>query len=571
MLALPAASFVERLFFGSSSALAIPLVQHLNLVLAFAGAALAAREGKLLRLATGEFRDRLPCWLALFSTLAASLATGLLARAAAELVRLERETETEIAGTLPLWPFLGVMPLALLAIGMRLSLARDLGRVARLFAVLALALGVALGGAALLDRPAWPWVSAFVLAGLLGAPLYVPLAGSAIALFLAQGIPGAAVTAEMLQLTTSPFLPAIPLFTLAGFLLTEGSARRLLEVFRALFGWMSGGTAVVCALLCAFFSIFTGGSGVTILALGGLLFHALRGDGYRENLALGLLTASGSIGILLPPALPLILFGIAAQVPIEDLFRGGILPGALLVGLLAGWGMWAGARSHVPRTPFRAGAALRASWKAKFELLMPVLMLYLLFSGRATLLEAASWTAIYALVVGTLVHRELSPSRDLLRVLRECAVLLGGVLLILCAAKGLSSYLVDAEIPRRLLELMRASVDSSWVFLLCLNGFLLVVGCFLDIYSATFVVVPLILELGRAYGIHPVHLGIIFIANLELGYLTPPVGLNLFLASYRFQRPLLVVARSVLPMLILLAIGVLVITYVPWMTTVFLR
>jgi tripartite ATP-independent transporter DctM subunit len=572
LVVLPMSSFFGRLCFDSASAIALPLTQHANLLLAFAGASLAAREKKLLRLATVDFFEKLPRLRPLLgpAAIVGTATTGLLARASWEIVQLEREFPTNVAGLFPLWPLLYVLPIAFLGIGARLAWASEIPKGARIVALLALIAGAAIGGGPLLGRAAWPAVVVLILAGAFGAPLFVPLGGSALFLFLAQGspgdpYPGASVPTEMLQLATSPFLPAIPLFTLLGLLLTEGSARRLLEVFRAFFGWLPGGTAVVCVVLCAFFSVFTGGSGVTILAVGGLLFSALKHDGYREDFSLGLVTGSGALGILLPPALPLILFGIAAQVPIEELFRGGILPGALMVLLVAFHGMEAGKRANVPRTPFRAEAAWRALWSAKFELLLPLVTLALLFSGFATLLEAAAGTVLYALVV-QLLQREVRP-RDLPRILRECGALLGGVLIILCAAKGLSSYFVDAEIPTKLLATVQASVHSRWVFLLALNVFLLIVGCFLDIYSATFVVVPLLLELGRAYGVDPVHLGILFIANLELGYLTPPVGLNLFLASYRFEKPLVTVVRASLPMILILGFGVLLITYLPWLTT----
>jgi tripartite ATP-independent transporter DctM subunit len=577
LVALPLGSFLGRSLFDSASAVAIPLAQHANLLLAFVGASLAARENKLLRFATVEYMERMPR-LKQVLPLAAFLAcgtTGMLARASYELVKLEREFPTNIAGLFPLWPLLWVLPLAFLGIGLRLAWGKELKSWARLLALAALAAGAGFGGGPLLGRPAGPGIALLILSALLGAPLYVPLAGSALLLFLAQGTPGdvypgAAVPTEMLQLATSPFLPAIPLFTLIGLLLTEGAARRLLAVFRAFFGWLPGGTAVVCAALCAFFSIFTGGSGVTILALGGLLFQALKADGYREEFSLGLVTGSGALGILLPPALPLILFGIAAQIPIEELFRGGILPGALMVALVALAGMRAGASAKVPRSPFRLDAALRALWQAKFELCLPLVTLGLLFSGFATLLESAAGTVVYTLGVQLFVQRDVRP-RDLLRILRECGALIGGVLIILCAAKGLSSYFVTENIPTRLLELVQGHVHSRWAFLLALNAFLLVVGCFLDIYSATFVIVPLLLELGRAYGVDPVHMGILFIANLELGYLTPPVGLNLFLASYRFERPLLVVARAAVPMILILGFGVLLITYVPWLTLALAR
>lgn len=575
--ALPLGALVAREVFGSATAVAIPLAQHANLLLAFAGAVLAARERKLLRLATAEFVEKRP-GLRLAAGLADAVSCftlGLLARATMELIAIEREFPTEVAGLFPLWPLLWVLPVAFVAIGARLATGGAAPLATKLSAFGLLGAGLALGCQPFLGFPAWPPVVVLLAASALGAPLFVSLAGIALFLFLAGGTSedlflGAAVPTEMLQLATSPFLPAIPLFTLLGLLLTEGAARRLLAVFRALFGWVPGGTAVVCALLCTFFSIFTGGSGVTILALGGLLFAAMRADGYGERASLGLITGSGALGILLPPALPLILFGIAAEVPIEELFRGGILPGALMMTMVAAYAMYAGIGAGVARAPFAIAELGRALWAAKFELLLPLVTLGLLFSGKATLLESAAGTVVYAFLVQAFVHRELG-WKDLPRVLRECGTLLGGVLIILCAAKGLSSWFVDAMIPMRLLEWVQAHVEARWAFLLALNLLLLVVGCFLDIYSATFVVVPILLPLGLHYGVDPVHLGILFIANLELGYLTPPVGLNLFLASYRFEKPLVVVTRAVLPMLLILGLGVLLITYLPWLTLVFVR
>lgn len=572
---LPLGAFVAREVFGSATAVAIPLAQHANLLLAFAGAVLAAREKKLLRLATVEFLEKAPRLrvVSAGASVVSSFTLGLVARATLLLIAVEREFPSEVAGLFPLWPLLCVLPVSFVAIALRLATASELARPARYLALAGLAAGLGLGCEPFVGAPAWPAVTLLLVALLFGAPLFVPLAGIPTFLFLAGaddvGL-GAAVPAEMLQLATSQFLPAIPLFTLLGLLLTEGAAKRLLAVFRALFGWVPGSTAVVSALLCAFFSIFTGGSGVTILALGGLLFAALRQDGYGERASLGLVTGSGALGILLPPALPLILFGIAAEVPIEELFRGGILPGALMVTMVALYAMFAGVRAGVARAPFRLAPVGRALWEAKFELALPLVTLGLLFSGRATLLESAAGTVVYALLVQLLFHRELG-LRDLPRILRECGSLLGGVLIILCAAKGLSSWFIDAQVPMHLLAWVQGSVESPLAFLLALNLFLLVVGCFLDIYSATFVVVPILLPLGAHYGIDPVHLGILFIANLELGYLTPPVGLNLFLASYRFEKPLMVVTRAVLPMLAILGLGVLLITYVPWLTLVFVR
>jgi C4-dicarboxylate transporter, DctM subunit len=365
----------------------------------------------------------------------------------------------------------------------------------------------------------------------------------------------------------SPTLPAIPLFTLAGFLLAEGKASaRLLRVFRAWFGWIPGGTAVVCAFLCSFFTVFTGGSGVTILALGGVLFPALLKDGYRERFALGLMTAAGSLGLLLPPALPLILYGVVAQIPIEDLFIGGILPGLLLTTLIAAWGVREGIVSGAGRQQFDLREAFTSIGGAVWELAMPLVVLVAMFSGYATAVEAAALVAVYALVVQTMVRRDLSIRGDLLRVLTECAVVVGGVLVILGVAVGFTNYLVGAQVPAQLLSWSQQHIGSRVVFLLALNLFLLAVGWLMEIFAAIVVVVPLIVPLGAAFGIHPVHLGIIFIANLELGFLTPLVGINIFLASYRFNRPVLEVARAALPMMGILGIGVLLITYVPWLT-----
>jgi tripartite ATP-independent transporter DctM subunit len=358
------------------------------------------------------------------------------------------------------------------------------------------------------------------------------------------------------------------LFTLAGFLLAEGQASaRLLRVFRAWFGWIPGGTAVVCAVLCTFFTAFTGGSGVTILAVGGVLFPALLKEGYRDQFSLGLLTVSGSLGLLLPPSLPLILYAVVAQIPIEDLFIGGLLPGILLTSMIAAWGVREGLSSGAVRQRFEGGEAGAALWAAKWELAMPAVVIVSMFSGIATAVEAAALTACYALFIQTVVHRDLKTMRDLLRVFVECAVVIGGVLVILGVAVGLTNYLVGIQLPATLVEWVRAHIGSRLAFLLVLNVFLLIVGWFMEIFAAIVVVVPLIVPLGAAFGINPIHLGIIFVSNLELGFLTPLVGLNIFLASYRFKRPVLEVCRATLPFMAILGLGVLVITYVPWLTT----
>jgi C4-dicarboxylate transporter, DctM subunit len=548
-----------------------PLVQHLMLWVALLGAGLAAREGRLLALATPQLirsaRVRRAAGIVSGSLLAGVCA--LLLRSSLELVLIEREARTPLALGIPLWVAQLVMPAGFLIIAVRAVLKADDRLPGRLVAAAALLAGLWLaGGPPIAEQvPTVAAVLVLVAAALLGLPIFAALAGVAAVLFLAQGIPLAALPAESYRLAVSPTLAAIPLFTLAGFILAEGhAAARLLRVFRALFGWLPGGSAVVVVLIFAFFTVLTGGSGVTILALGGIALQALRDDGYQDRFTVGLLTSSASLGLLLPPALPLILYGIIAQVSIEDLFIGGMLPGLLLIGLTVSWGIRQGVVQRIPRSAFEPREALAAMAGAKWDLLLPVFILVAIFGGFATLVEAAALTAAYAFVMQAVIHRDLSVFGDMPRVLRRASVVLGGVLIILAAAMGLTSYLVDARVPMLAVEWVQQRVSSPLMFLLLLNLLLLLVGCMMDIFSATVVLVPLLVPLGLAYGIDPVHLGIIFVANLELGYLTPPVGMNLFLASYRFERPIGMVARSVLPLLLIFAVGVLLITYVPALT-----
>lgn len=550
----------------------ISIVRHLMLWVAFLGAALAAREGRLLSLATGQLlpEGKLRSGGRLFAAAVAAAVSALFFRAGIALVLEERAAGTMITESLPIWVAQVVLPLSFLLIVVRLIWRAGESWKGRAIGAIGAAVGLAVAQfPGLLEaRPVWPGLLMILAGTVLGGPIFAALGGIAALLFMAEGVPPVAVLIETYSLASDPVLAAIPLFTLVGFFLAEGRASsRLLGFFHAFFGWIRGGTAVVCALLCAFFTVFTGGSGVTILAMGGLLYQVLREDRYRDRFSLGLLTASGSLGLLLPPALPLILYGIVAGVSIEDLFIGGILPGIVLVTLVAAWGVREGIVGGVERTPFARREAGRALWEAKWELLLPLIVLFVYLGGFATLVEAAALAALYAFVTQCFVHRDVSLRGDLPRVFRECLVLIGGVLLILGMAMGFSSYMVDAMIPARALEWVQAHIDSRLVFLLCLNLFLLAVGAVMDIFSATVVVVPLIVPLGLAFGIDPIHLGIIFIANLELGYLTPPVGLNLFFASYRFERPLLEIYRAAVPFLIILGFGVLLITYVPLLTT----
>ena len=571
MAILPLAEAGLRAVLGVGIPGSLPFVQHLTLWVTFLGAALAAREDKLLTLATGEFlpEGRWRDAAKIGANTVATAISALLARAALDLVVIEHQAGTEVAAGLPVWIAQLAMPIGFALMALRLvwhSADRWVGRIP---AVIGLLIGLVLGQFPLWleGSPALPILGLVLVATLLGGPIFAALGGLAVLLFLAEGVPAAAVPAETYRLVVSPTLPAIPLFTLAGFMLAQGGAsERLLKLFRALFGWVPGGTAIVATLSCAFFTVLTGGSGVTILALGGLLFQALRSDGYRERFSIGLLTASGSLGLLFPPALPLMLYGIVAQIAIPDLFLGGLVPGLLLLLLVAAWGVREGIVTKAGRQAFSLREAGRATWEGKWELALPLVVLGSIFSGYATLVEAAALTVLYTFVVESLVHRDISLRKDLPKVLVECLVLIGGVLIILAVAMGFTNYLVDAQVPTRIVDSVQTYIHSPLTFLLCLNLLLLVVGCLMDIFSAIVVVVPLIVPLGAAFGIDPIHLGIIFVANLELGYLTPPVGLNLFLAAYRFERPVLQIWRAAIPMLIILAIGVLLITYVPSLT-----
>lgn len=414
------------------------------------------------------------------------------------------------------------------------------------------------------------WLGSLLLfaAFLLGAPVFVVMAGFALLLFFLAATPVASVPAETFRLVISPTLPAIPLLTVAGYVLAEGGAsKRLVRAAQSVFGWMPGGLAVVSAFVCALFTTFTGASGVTILALGGIILPALVSEGYPEGFSLGLVTASGSLGLLFPPSLPVILYGVVAGVAIDHLYIGGLVPGLLMVVLVAAYGVIVGVRSKAPRPKFDAREAARALWAAKWDLGLPLLIIVAVASGFATIVEAAALGAAYAIIAELVLHRDVHPTRDLPRVLVHASTLVGSVVILLGVALGMTSYFVDAEIPTLLLTWVQSHIHSQWEFLLALNVMLLVLGSVLEIYSAIVVLAPLIAPLGVAFGVEPVHLGVVFLANLELGFLFPPMGLNLFLSASRFQKPLPLLYRKAFPFLVIMAVGVLLITYVPAITT----
>jgi tripartite ATP-independent transporter DctM subunit len=572
MVVLPLADVALRstLHVGiSSSAL---IVQHLGLLLGMLGGAIAAREGRLLALSTLGDRatEGLLAGARVFSRSLGSLVAAFLAVASYWFVQSEYRFGKTLVYGIPVWAVELALPIGFAVIAWRILYRASpawRGRVA----ALAFAAACAALVAAVPDAPARFFVPALVLlagAVVFGAPAFVALGGCALILFWWVEEPIAAIPVSHYSLVVNPSIPTLPLFTLAGYVLAESRApQRIVRVFDAFFGRVRGGPAIVTVLVCTFFTSFTGGSGITILALGGLLMPILLEAHYNEKDALGLVTGAGSLGMLLPPCLPLIVYAIVARIPMNAMFLGGLVPALFMTAVTAWWGVRRGPTRETARPPFDGAEARAALWDAKWELLTPVVAFAALFSGLATAVEAAALTALYVLVVEVVLHRDLHIVRDVPRVMVECGLLVGGILLILGVALGFMNYLVVAEVPARAVAWTTGAVHSKFLFLLLLNVFLLIVGCLMDIFSAIIIQVPLLVPLGAAYGVDPIQLGVIFLANMELGYLTPPVGLNLYMSSYRFNKPVPVVLLAVLPIVIVLHIGVLLITYMPVLTT----
>lgn len=568
---------------------------HLVFWITFLGGMVTTREGKHLSLSIGidslnpSYRDAFRIYLSFLSaTICFVLFWGALSFVAIGF------DPTRQVGVIPIRIATAIMPVGYGIMAIRFLLIPPLPPARRWIAYLACVIGILFSLPSILnlidyfgltlpifDRLIasydwiirllfWPLLFVLIASILLGAPIFIVIGGITFMLFSTQGGAMEVISNEAYTLLTGPSFPAIPLFTFAGFILSESrTGERLLNLFKALLGWMPGGVAVMTVFVCAFFTTFTGASGVTILSLGSLLSFALVAIGFKEGYAQGLVTASGSIGLLFPPSLPIILYGIIAHVNIKHVFIGGLLPGLLMVLTLSMIGIFISTRTKHEIVPFHIRSVASAGRMAIWELLLPVLILYGFFSGLTTLNETGAVAVLYAIVIECFIHKDI-PIKRLSEVAQNCIAILGGIMIILAVARALSFYIIDAEIPFLLKTWIKTHIHSKYLFLALLNLGLIITGCLMDIFSAIVVVVPLILPLSELFDIHPVHLGIIFLANMELGYLTPPVGLNLFMASYRFNQPLIRVYRNMFPFFVALLITLLLITYIPFLSTMLL-
>jgi len=575
MLLIPLLEIGLRPLFGQGIDNAPVLVQHLGLVLAMFGALLAERSGHLTSLGSALAVSPKP-WLRAaarhFAGISAALLCGMLAQASATFVASEMAAPRDLAYGLPGWVIEAAMPLGFGLLGWRLAARlgeRPLGRLGLgvLLPVCGFLFARHFDGATL---PFWPfaiWLAAILLCG---APIFAVLGGLALALFWQEGQPLASVPLSHYQITVNPSLPALPLFTLAGLVFARtGAAARLGRLFTALFGNGVSGTAIAAAVLCSFFTAFTGGSGVTILALGGLLLPLLNRAGFPERQGISLVTSASALGVLLAPSVPLIMFAIIARVPISSMFLAGVLPALVMVALLLLLGGYLRPMAAVGQEsqPVQATVPLRtALLESKWELLAPVVAVGSLASGLATPTESAALTAGYALLTQMVAHRELDWA-GLVQALRGCGGVIGGIMVILGMALGLTNYLVDAGIPDAAIDWVQSVLPNRFAFLIALNVFLLLAGALMEIYAAIVVLVPLLLPVAVSYGIDPLHFGVIFLANIEMGFLCPPAGMNIYFASAMFDKSIRYVAGSVLRAVLAMFLGALTISALPFLAT----
>jgi len=589
---LPFTEAVLRKFFHTGIEGLYDYTHHIVLVVAFIGGIITSRDGKHLSLSLNiRLQDPLGYRVKILTAIVASMVTVAFAWTSLSFSFTAFDASQKI-GFLPLRlislsMFVGFALMAtrvlpeemkngnrsmVVITGFTFGTLMSIGSVANFFSALLThppsfldtisSFAMSMGSAISL-----PMILLILLLSAFGLPIYVIIGGIGYFLFAGAGEPLEIIPNEAYSMLISSSIPAIPLFTLTGFILSESKAgERLVRLFRSIFSWIPGGLAVMAILVSGFFTTFTGASGVTILALGALLSYVLVKGKYRKNFSVGLLTASGSIGLLFPPSLPIIIYGVTAQISIKQMFVGGIVPGLLMITAVILYSIYYAKKNNVEKEPFHLKEAFLALKESMWEILLPFIILISYFGGFTTLVESAGIAVIYSLMVEVVIKRDLK-WKDLTRVFLKSIPIIGGVLIILACAKGLSYFIVDAEIPMKLTEWVKMNISSKYVFLLMLNLVLIVTGMFMDIFSAIMVVVPLIIPLGNIFGIHPVHLGIIFLANMELGYLTPPIGLNLFLSSYRFEEPVGKIYKYVIPFFIIQIIAVLLITYLPFIST----
>ena len=572
LISLPVLEVVARFFGTTAITSSRMVVQHLTLWVGFFGAVLASSRGKLLSLSSSNlFEPESSFSIKHFIAKSTSLIILIsLFWGSLQLVTVEYQYPVNISPLISRWFAQSIMPISLMLMSVILffkSYSSLKNKFALLISILLFLSIVSIPQVRESSVTLWFSFFSIIFSLFYGLPIFLGLGGIAALLFWFDWTPLSAISAETYRIVVSPTLPTIPLFTIAGFLLAESkSSIRLLSLFQALFGWIPGGTPIVLVIICGFFTAITGGSGVTILALGGLLMPMLIKDGFSKDFSLGLITVSGSIGLLFPPSLPLIIYGVTAGVSIKSIFLGGIIPGLLILVIVASWAIFSSKRQSVAVYDFKINNIKSALIESKWEIAIPFIIMFGIFGGYMTLVETAAISALYVLFITVVIYRDISFSK-VGNILIDCCALIGGVLIILGVAMGLTSYIIDAEVPMTLLDWVKTNISSKYIFLILLNVFLLIVGCMMDIFSATIIVVPLIKPIAAYFGIDPIHLAIIFIANLELGYLTPPVGMNLFLSAYRFDESMKSVYTSTMPFYFVMLFCVILITYFPILST----
>lgn len=584
MIGLSFSQVILRNFFDTGITWADPIVRHLVLWVGFIGASIATKDDS--HLAMDLVSRFLPENIKKSSTLlvqgCSAIVCALLTLASYKFVLGEKESGNLLTQGIPSYWAVIIIPIGFYFMSMRFARRANIW-LTPLFAVIIPFLifaplfqnsadlqNIVLKISNLINLVPTSGTGFILICvligaiGLLGAPLFVIFGSISLLAFHTAGIDSSATIIEMYRLASAPTLVAIPLFTFAGYMMAESKTpERLIAIAKPLFGWMPGGLSIMAIVACAFFTAFTGASGVTIIALGGLLYPILLKEKYPDNFSMGLVTTCGSVGLMFPPSLPLILYGLISNTNIDKLFIAGIVPGMLIIILLSAYGIFVNRGVKVQKHPFKLKELFQAIKKAGWEVPLPFIILFGIYGGFITASEAAAVTAAYVFIIQVFVYKDLKITSDIPRIAKQSMVLVGSIVVIFAVAMGFTSYLIDEQVPMRLLEWIRTYITSRIMFLLVLNIFLLIVGSLMDIFSAIIVVVPLIIPIAKEFGVDPIHLGIIFLTNLEIGYLHPPVGLNLFLSSIRFKRSIVNLYWVTLPFLILLVLALIIITYVP--------